>query len=194
MKKYLLKTAAILLIFTTLCVSIFVPASASSTSQMRDEIEKLEEESAKLEKEIAKLKSEKAEQQKLKDSLNAQITNTQREISACTKLINSYKSEIKEYEAEIAAKEAEIEDTKFLFRQRMRSIYMSGSTNNDLLVLLDAENFSDYRARTEVSRTSAADDQKIVDSTDTETGDINESKKAINENNTAQNAIKQTLA
>ena len=51
-----------------------------------------------------------------------------------------------ELENKIAAKEAEIEDTKFLFRQRMRSIYMSGSTNNDLLVLLDAESFSDFVA------------------------------------------------
>lgn len=195
MKKcLLLKAAAILLIFTTLLSSVFLSVSAASNSQMRSEIERLEKESAKLEKEIAKLKSEKAEQQKIKDKLNAQITNTQAEISACSKLINGYKAEIKEFEAEIAAKEAEINDTKFLFRQRMRSIYMSGSTNNDLLVLLDAENFSDYLALAEVSRTIAAHDRKIVDTIIDAIEDINESKKAINEKITAQNEIKKSLA
>jgi len=195
MRKYLLlKTIVTLLIFTTMCVSVFVPVSASSTSQMRNEIERLEEESKKLEKEIAELKSQKAEQQKIKDSLNAQITNTQKEISACTALINSYKSEIKEYEAEIALKESEIEDTKFLFRQRMRSIYMSGSTNNDLLVLLDAEDFSDYLALSEVSRTISAHDRKIVDEIVTAIEDINTAKKAINEKMTEQNKLKKSLA
>ena len=162
-KSFTLKFISLSVILASLCISSFipaVPASAASTSQMRNEIAELEEKSKELEAEISKLKGEKAEQQKIKDSLTAQISNTQAEISACTRLINSYKAEIAEHEAEIAAKEAEIEDTKFLFRQRMRSIYMSGSTNNDLLVLLDAESFSDYLALSEVSRTVSAHDKK----------------------------------
>lgn len=190
----LFKIATIVLVLVTLCSGAFLQTSAASTSQMKNEIERLEEESAKLEKEISKLKSEKAEQQKIKDKLTAQISNTQAEISACAKLINSYKSEIKEFEAEIKAKEAEIEDTKFLFRQRMRSIYMSGSTNNDLLVLLDSENFSDYLALAEVSRTIASHDRKIVDGVIEAIESINESKKAINEKISAQNEIKKSLA
>lgn len=190
----ILKIFVLVMVMISLITSVFVNASAASTSQMRDEIERLEEESEKLEKEIAKLKGEKAEQQKIKDKLTAQISNTQAEISACTKLINSFKSEIKEYEAEIAENEAAIEDTKFLFRQRMRSIYMSGSTNNDLLVLLDAESFSDYLALSEVSRTISAHDKKIVKEITEAIEAINESKKAINEKITAQNEIKKSLA
>ncbi len=195
MKKYfIIKSTAVLLILTTIVASLFVNVSAASNSQIRNEIERLESESKKLEKEIAELKGQKAEQQKIKDKLNAQIANTQSEIAACSRLINEYKTEIKEFEAEIKAKEAEIDNTKFLFRQRMRSIYMSGSTNNDLLVLLDAENFSDYLALSEVSRTIAAHDRKIVDTVITAIKDINESKKAINEKITAQNEIKKSLA
>ena len=174
--------------------SVYMPAGAASNAQIQDEINRLEKESQKLEAEIAELKKDKAEQQKIKNKLTAQINNTQAEISACQKLISGYKTEIKAYEAEIAAKEAEIEDTKYLFRQRMRSIYMSGSTNNDLMVLLDAESFSDYLALSEVSKTIAAHDKKIV-STITEAIDtINSSKKAINEKMAAQNEIKKTLA
>ena len=195
MKKSLfLKAVALLLVAITLSSLCLMPASAASTTQMRNEIEDLEEKSAKLEKEISKLKSQKAEQQKIKDKLTAQISNTQAEISACTKLINSFKSEIREFEAEIAKSEAAIEDTKFLFRQRMRSIYMSGSTNNDLLVLLDSEDFSDYLALSEVSRTISAHDKKIVTEITDAIETINKSKKAINEKITAQNEIKKSLA
>lgn len=193
-KHFIIKSTAVLLILTTIVASLFVNVSAASNSQIRNEIERLESESKKLEKEIAELKGQKAEQQKIKDKLNAQIANTQSEIAACSRLINEYKTEIKAFEAEIKAKEAEIDNTKFLFRQRMRSIYMSGSTNNDLLVLLDAENFSDYLALSEVSRTIAAHDRKIVDTVITAIKDINESKKAINEKITAQNEIKKSLA
>ncbi|MBO5106321.1 MAG: peptidoglycan DD-metalloendopeptidase family protein [Clostridia bacterium] len=188
------KSVSLSLVLLTVLSLSFMPASAASTTQMKNEIERLEEESEKLEKEISKLKGEKAEQQKIKDKLTAQINNTQAEISACTKLINSFKSEIKECEAEIAKSEAEIEDTKFLFRQRMRSIYMSGSTNNDLLVLLDADSFSDYLALSEVSRTISAHDKKIVSEITDAIKTINESKKAINEKMTAQNEIKKSLA
>ena len=189
-------TVAITLILTVSLFgsAIYVPVSAASTSQMKNEISELEEKSAKLEKEIAQLKKEKAEQNSIKTKLDEQIAVTQEKISACTRLINSYKSEIKEYEAEIEARNAEIEDVKFLFRQRMRSIYMTGSTNNDLLVLLDAEDFSDYLALSEVSRTISSHDKKIVNEITEAIKDINESQKAINEKMAAQNEIKKSLA
>lgn len=189
-------TVAIALILTVSLFSsaIYVPVSAASTSQMKNEISELEEKSAKLEKEIAQLKKDKAEQNAIKSKLDQQIAVTQEKISACTRLINSYKSEIKKYEAEIAAKQAEIDDTKFLFRQRMRAIYMGGSTNNDLLVLLDAEDFSDYLALSEVSRTISSHDKKIVNEITEAIEEINESQKAINEKMAAQNEIKKSLA
>lgn len=182
------------LIASLLSSTVYIPASAASTSQMKDEINELEEKSAKLEKEIAKLKKDKAEQNEIKLKLDAQVAVTQEKISACTDLINSYKAEIKVYEDKIAAKEAEIEDTKFLFRQRMRSIYMSGSTNNDLLVLLDAESFSDYLALSEVSRTISSHDKKIVNEITAAIEEINESKAIIDEKMAEQNEVKKTLA
>ena len=181
-------------ILSLFCSVFYFPASAASTTQMKNEISDLEAKSAKLEKEIAQLKKDKAEQNAIKTKLDQQIAVTQEKISACTRLINSYKSEIKKFEAEIAAKQAEIEDTKFLFRQRMRSIYMSGSTNNDLLVLLDAEDFSDYLALSEVSRTISAHDKKIVNEIVDAISLINKSQKAINEKMAAQNEIKKSLA
>lgn len=193
-KRFIIKALSLLLVLSALCTNAFVPASAASTTQMRDEINKLEEKSKELEAQIKKLKGEKAAQQKIKDSLNAQMANTQAEITACTRLINSYKSEIKAHEADILKKQAEIEDTKFLFRQRVRSISMSGSTNNDLLVLLDSDSFSDYLALSEVSRTISTHDKKILNQITEAIADINKVKIAINEKMAAQNDVKKTLA
>lgn len=184
----------IVLVVSIMCQTFYIPVFAVSTTQMKNEISDLEAKSAKLEKEIAQLKKDKAEQNAIKQKLDEQIAVTQEKISACTRLINSYKSEIKKFQAEIDAKQVEIEDTKFLFRQRMRSIYMSGSTNNDLLVLLDAESFSDYLALSEVSRTISAHDKKVVGEITDAIDKINAAQKSINEKMAAQNEIKKSLA
>lgn len=173
---------------------IYTPASAASTTEMKNEINELEKKSAKLEKEIAALKKDKAEQNSIKLKLDQQMAVTQQKISACTTLINNYKSEIKKYEDEISAKENEIADTKFLFRQRIRSLGMSGSTNNDLMVLLDSNSFSDYLALSEVSRTISAHDKKIVSELSAAISDINKNKAAINEKMAEQNKVKTNLA
>ena len=193
-RSFLAVCMASILVISLMLSAVYMPASAASTSQMKNEISDLEAKSEKLEREIAQLKKNKAEQNAIKQKLDEQIAVTQEKISACSRLISSYKSEIKKFQAEIDAKQAEIEDTKFLFRQRIRSIYMSGSTNNDLLVLLDAESFSDYLALSEVSRTISAHDKKIVTEITDAIEEINKSQKAINEKMAAQNEIKKSLA
>lgn len=72
-----------------ICSSVYVPASAASTTDMKNEISELEEKSAKLEKEIAQLKKDKAEQNTIKKKLDQQIAVTQEKISACTRLIST---------------------------------------------------------------------------------------------------------
>lgn len=188
------KILALFVAAVMLTCSFGVTAGAKSTTQMRSEISDLEQKSKSLESKIAKLKKEKSDQQAVKSALQEQIDNTQQKIEKCTALINSYKSEISEYENKINEKQKEIEATKFLFKKRMRSIYMSGSANNDLLVLMDAESFSDYLALSEVSKTISAHDKKIVNTITTAISEINSAKAAISEKVTAQNSVKQTLA
>ena len=183
------------LIFTLIMGTVMsVPTSAASTSQMKSEISELEAKSKKLEAEIASLKKDKAAKQKIADKLDEQISNTQAKIAACTRLISNYKSEIRNLEKEIEAKQADIAETKFLYKQRMRSIYMSGSTNNDLMILLDADSFADYLALSEVSKTVSAHDKKLVNEITAAIASIKKSQKSINEKMEAQNSVKATLA
>lgn len=167
---------------------------AKTTSQMQNEIDDLEAKSKALEKEIAQLKKDKAEQVEVKNALQQQINNTQAKITACTELISSYNTEIAAYEKEIEEKNAEIEQTKYLYKKRVRSIYMSGSANNELLILLDSDDFSDYLALSEVSKTISAHDKKIVNTITEAIEKINENKAEIDKNLAQQQALKTTLA
>ena len=187
-------SAFILILSLVLCSFASVPASAKTTNQMRDEISELEEKSKKIEAEISKLKKEKAEQQVIRNALDEQLDNTQAKIAACTSLIASYNREISAFEKEIEQKQREIEETKFLYKKRIRSIYMTGSTNNQLLILLDSENFSDYLALSEVSKTISAHDKKIVNTIIGAIEEINKSKIEINKKIEEQNKVKTTLA
>lgn len=174
--------------FSSFCVS------AKSTSEMKSEISDLEEKSKELETEISKLKKDKENQQQLKATLQNQINITQEKINACTDLIAKYNSEIAEHEKQIKQKNEEINETKFLFKKRMRSIYMTGSTNNELLILLDADNFADYLALSEVSKNISAHDKKLVNQMTEAITAINNAKAEINQKLSAQKTAKETLA
>lgn len=194
-KKIVLKAVASLMAMVMLLsVQGVTTVFAKSTTEMKNEISELEEKSKKIEAEISQLKKDKAKQQELKAALDKQIDNTQAKINACTSAIAKFNSEIAEYEKKIDEKEAEIDETKFLFKKRIRSIYMTGSTNNELLILLDANNFSDYLALTEVSKTISTHDKKLVNTITAAIEEINVSKKEIDKKIEEQNAVKTTLA
>ncbi len=167
--------------------------AAKTTTQMKNEIEDLEEKSKAIEKEIASLKKQQASKEELRDALKKQIAATESEIVACTALIDSYKAEISQFEKEIEEKETEMADTKKLYRERIRSIYMSGNVNSDLLVLLGADDISDYLSLSEISKSISAHDKKLVDSLSADIAEINEKKEAINQKLSDQNTVKKSL-
>jgi murein DD-endopeptidase MepM/ murein hydrolase activator NlpD len=169
-------------------------AQAKSTTEIKNEIADLEAKSAELEKEISKLKKDKSKQVALRNTLQSQINNTQSKIDACTRIIAGYNAEIEAHRQEIKEKNEQISETKFLFKKRMRSIYMSGSTNNELLILLDADSFADYLSLSEVSKTISAHDKKLVTEMSEAIEAINNANKEINEKINAQNAVMATLA
>ncbi len=169
-------------------------ALAADTDQIRQDIADLEAKSAALEKEIAALKKDKSKQVALRDALQKQIDNTQSKINACASIIAGYNSEIEAHKKEIEQKQNEIAQTKHLFKKRMRSIYMSGSTNNELLILLDANSFADYLALSEVSKAISAHDKKLITGITEAIKAINVANEEINKKIEAQNEVKATLA
>ena len=189
------KTVAVLLSVVLLfSLAQSFSTAAKSTSQMRNEIANLESKSKQLESKIAQLKKQKAAQDEIKAALQEQITATQSEINACVSTINGYKAEISECQKKIDQKQKEIEETKYTYKQRMRSISMSGSTNNDLLVLMDSSSFSEYLALSEVSSKISSHDKKLLNEITEALAVINANKAEINQKLSAQNDVKARLA
>ncbi len=195
-KLFSLKKSVAVLLSVVLLFSLAQSFStaAKSTSQMRNEIADLESKSKQLESKIAQLKKQKAAQDEIKAALQEQITATQSEINACVSTINGYKAEISECQKKIDQKQKEIEETKYTYKKRMRSISMSGSTNNDLLVLMDSSSFSEYLALSEVSSKISSHDKKLLNEITEALAVINASKAEINQKLSAQNDVKAKLA
>ena len=191
LSKVLSLLLSIVMLFT---LSQSFGVSAKSTTQMQNELSDLEQKSKALESKIANLKKEKAAQEKIKEALQEQITATQQEINACVSTINGYKSEISAYQKQIEEKEKEIANTKYLYKKRMRSISMSGSTNNDLMVLMDAQSFSDYLALSEVSNKISSHDKMLLNEITEALAVINTAKAEMNKKLAAQNEVKAKLA
>lgn len=154
---------ALILSLSLLCgVFSFLPVTAASKEEIKEDIKDLEAESAELEKEIAALQGQVNAQEKIKNNYVAQINNLQSQINVYQNKINELNNKISSSKAEIAEKEKTIEDTKTLLKQRIRAIYMSGSTNSDLLLLLGSENFSEYLTSRGLAKSISAKDEAVI--------------------------------
>ncbi len=170
-----------------------VGAMAKTASQLNSEIAALQQKSSQYQQELKELKAKKADQQQIQKKLQQQIDNTQAMITLCTNKIATYTAEIAKSEAEIEKKTQEMEEQKFLFRQRIRSIYMT-NTNSTLLVLLGSKDLSDYLARSEVMTKISAHDSRLVDDIKQAMHEIEVKKAEIEEKSRAQVELKQTLS
>ena len=187
MKRFL----AIFLSIVVFCsVFSFMPVLAASNSQIRNQINNLEYKSSNLEAEIAELKGKKDKQTKVKNLLVAQITNIQEQINVCTDGLNKLNKKIAKSEAEIKAKEQTIKETKTLLKQRIRAIYMSGSTSSDVLLLLSSNSFSEFLTSRSLAKSISAKDEAVIKEINEAIKIIEESqediKKAIKEQNEAK--------
>ena len=139
----------------------------------------LQQRSKEIDKELDKLKKDKASQQAIKSKLEEKIKNTQDKINTCNEKLRKYSDEISECQSRIAEKERELADSKMLFRKRMRSIYMSGNTSGELIVLLNSESVSDYLALAQLSVNVSNRDKKLMDTIIGAAKEIEANKKQI---------------
>lgn len=167
--------------------------SAKSTSQMQREIDDLEQDKKDAESKIAALKGDKSRQEELKAALQAKVSATEKQIAICSGKIDELTGEIKAKEKEIGDKNLKLDESKELFKQRLRAMYMSGS-NNELDVLLSAENFADYLAKAELTRSVSEHDRELMDTIINSINIIEESKKIVEEKKGEQTSAKKQLS
>ena len=71
--------------------------------------------------------------------------------------------------------EAYLEQTKDTLRERLRAIYVAG-THNQLAVLLSADDYTDFLARTELMRGVTEHDTQLMNEINAQIQQINEKK------------------
>lgn len=168
-----------------ICVSIALTSfsamalTQSEKDKLNSDIASLKEEANAIQAEINKLKNEKADQNAILTAIRKKIANTQAQIDRCNSEIASINATIAANKKDIEAKEAEIEDDIFAYKKRLSAMYMSGS-NNNIQILLGAENFSDFLRISQYTDSMSARDKKLIDGLKKEIEVLNE-KNAENE-------------
>lgn len=161
-KKKMVFLAAVMAL--ALAFNCFAAASASSSdvSSLQSKLNSLEQRAKEIKDSIADLQNDASKQEQLKEQLQRQMSNTQEQISVCSNEIAELNDSIRELDEEIANKETELAETKELFKQRLRAMYMSGS-DSELLILLSSDDVADYLAKTELTRSVSEHDNQMMD-------------------------------
>ena len=167
---------------------------AASVKDYEAKIEELEQQQKEIEKEIKELKKDKADKEEEKQLLTTRINVIQEQIRVCNEQIEKLDADVAALEKKIADKQVEMENTKFLFQQRLRAIYMSGGmTASTLSMILSAENLSDLLTKTEFTKSISAYDNALIAKLVSDMQIIENSKAEVVKLQDEQKAVKVTL-
>ena len=168
---------------------------ATTISEYEQYIKDLEAEQKEIQDQIDRLKDDKADQNAVKFALRKKIDNLQSQINACNKQISDLDDQMLQLEEENEAKTQELENNKYIFRQRLRAINMSGGTStSSLAVLLSAEGLEDLLSKAELTKSVSAYDKALMQSIVNDMKTIEQNKAKITELKAEQQATKATLA
>ncbi|MBE6752806.1 MAG: hypothetical protein E7559_00380 [Ruminococcaceae bacterium] len=206
LKKLLLSLCALLSVFAAavfLCpddAPFVMKASAATEAQLRAKQANLEKEQANIKSKISKLESNQADAQTQVTALNELISNLQAQINTANEKIAVQEAEISDIQKDIDAKEAEIEASYERFKQRVRSMYISGDITGGLELLLTTDGFDEYLSTsTYIQKMSEHDDAIISALTEDKEGflaqkaEVEEKKADIEDEKSRLSAKKEEL-
>ncbi len=157
------KLIAVVLSLLTVFSLFAIPSSAvSRQDEIKSEINKIEEDIKKINDEISKNNSDKKDKQQQKKLYDQKLSLVQAQINICNSEIRSINEKIAKNETEIVNKEKEMEVVIRDFKKRMSSIYMNGSTNSGIELLLGAEDFSSFLALSQLTANISRHDRKLM--------------------------------
>ncbi len=194
------KIFSVICALTLLLTTIPFSASAKTIEQIEAEIDKYEQQIADASKGQANAKEKlKALQEQSKaidqkvQTLEKEMAPIRNKIKELTKQINEFEARIKVLEKEIketedkkAEQDKNIEITRELLAKRLRAAYIAGETS-ELEIFLNATDFSDFLARSELLRQVSKHDNAVVDDLQKQIKELNkiiedlDAKRAENE-------------
>lgn len=195
LKESILKSTAV--IMSAALVALTIPGvrylvGADSISEKEQEKADLKKANDKLQDEIDALEASMSDKKALAEKYEEKAANTKAMLDTVVKEISDTEVKINEKQAEIAQKEIELQDAKALFEERLRAIYMTGSTSQ-LELLLNAENLSDYLLRAELMRNVTEADNALMESIEKKMNEIEAAKAEIEAQKAAAEERKKDL-
>lgn len=162
-----------------------ISANQAAIEEKRREMEELEAQSSSAREYIEALSEKMELQQQNIDLISGQIEDLEADIQ-------ERKDDIAEMEIIIGEQKSEIDENIEAFRQRLRSMYISGS-DSMAEVLTGATDFYDLLARTELVNRIAQYDDDMIDSLNNQLDEYNAQNEELN-NQKAELEIQQQLA
>ena len=195
LKESILKSTAV--IISAALVALTIPGvrylvGADSISEKEQEKADLKKANDKLQDEIDALEASMSDKKALAEKYEEKAANTKAMLDTVVKEISDTEVKINEKQAEIAQKEIELQHAKALFEERLRAIYMTGSTSQ-LELLLNAENLSDYLLRAELMRNVTEADNALMESIEKKMNEIEAAKAEIEAQKAAAEERKKDL-
>lgn len=201
------------IVFVLASLSFGLTAEAKSTSQLREEKQKIQEEIDAAQSQIDSLAAEKAETQEYLNALMSKInllqdkidtlesskTALQSEIDSIQVKITQTEQDLEKAQQEIDKKQAEFDENYELYCRRLRAMYVSGTASN-LEVLLTCEDMSSMLTRSQMIKSVSEKDSKALDDLMTKMEEIEAKKQEfeikrneLSEDKDALEASKQEL-
>lgn len=181
------KIFSVLIATVMLITAIPFSATAKTSSDYQEEIDKWEEYIQKneqgeadvqelldaLDEQNAAISSKVAAKEKEIYPLRVKINELNAQISSLQKRITSLGSEITSIETQTEEQNKAIDETYELLKERMRADYMAGETS-ELELFLNSGSFEDFLVRSELLRQVAKHDNEVVAGLEEKIKELNE--------------------
>lgn len=186
------KTISLLMVVVlSVCVCSFAPITNAATA--KEQIAELEKKQQAIKNQIASLQNDINKQEKLKKPLQDQIDNLQAQIDIYNNEITGYENEISKLREQQGKIEADLQTKKDLFLKRVRALYISGSTNTQISILLGADDFSNFLYQDQVLESITKYDNKIMEELRKDIEDLEKVKSGINDKKAEVEKVKATV-
>ncbi|MBQ2823693.1 MAG: peptidoglycan DD-metalloendopeptidase family protein [Oscillospiraceae bacterium] len=171
------KKAVSLVMAAVMCVGVVfcVNTSADTQSDLEAQQAQLAEERKAIEAELAELEGKAEEQEKYLAEYDEKMRIQEEEIAVVEEQIKLYEDEVAILEFSISEKESELEEGVQLFRQRLRALYMAGSSSY-ASVLTGASDFYDMLVRMELMERVSQHDNDLIEELNSQIAALNTDK------------------
>ncbi len=186
----------------SLLLSLFasgIHVHAESSSEIKDQIDKLKDEQAEVKEQIAQLEAQRKKNQADIASLVAEKTNYDQQIGLLYAQIQSTGDLISAYNLLIADKQKELDeaqqkltDLNEAYRERLRAMEEEGELSY-WSVLFQANSFADFLDRLNMIQEIAGADRRRLEQLDAAAKDVEEAKTVLTEEKAGLEETKQTL-